>query len=187
MVNTKIRLSIFFLPLIHYDILEITYCRDWNFQQSADLALYLNADIFGNSLVVQWLDSVSTAGTWVWSLVRELRSPSHMVCPPQNVDIFKKLPCFKLAATIESSLGAVIVQSLSHVQLCNPMDCSMPGFPVLHHFLEFAQTHVHWVNDAIWPFHPLLPPSSPSLNLFQQLCKEFPSLHPVAKVLELQL
>ena len=44
MVNTKIRLSIFFLP--HYDILEITYCRDWNFQQSTDLALYLNADIF---------------------------------------------------------------------------------------------------------------------------------------------
>ena len=48
MVNTKIRLSIFFLPLIHYDILEITYCRDWNFQQSTDLALYLNADIFSD-------------------------------------------------------------------------------------------------------------------------------------------
>ena len=33
--------------------------------------------------------------------------------------------------------------------LCNPMDCSTPGFPVLRHLLEFAQTHVHWVSDAI--------------------------------------
>ena len=38
-----------------------------------------------------------------------------------------------------------------HVILCDPMDCSTPGFPVLHHFLESAQTHVHWVNDAIQP------------------------------------
>ena len=33
--------------------------------------------------------------------------------------------------------------------LCNPMDCSMPGIPVLHYILEFAQTHIHWVSDAI--------------------------------------
>ena len=39
------------------------------------------------------------------------------------------------------------VQSLSHV--CNPMDCSMPGFHVLHQFPELAQTHVHQVGDAI--------------------------------------
>ena len=48
-----------------------------------------------------------------------------------------------------------------------PMDCSTPGFPVLHHLLEFAQTHVHWVSDAIQPSHPLLPPSPPALNLSQ--------------------
>ena len=41
--------------------------------------------------------------------------------------------------------------------LCDPMDCSMPGFPVLHYLLELAQTHVHWVNDAIQPFHSLWP------------------------------
>ena len=41
--------------------------------------------------------------------------------------------------------------------LCNPMDCSTPGFPVHHQLLEFAQTHVHWVDDAIQPSHPLLP------------------------------
>ena len=45
--------------------------------------------------------------------------------------------------------------------LCNPMDTSMPGFPVLHYLPEFAQTHVHWVGDAILASHPLLPPSPP--------------------------
>ena len=50
----------------------------------------------------------------------------------------------------------------SCLTLCDPMDCSMPGFPVLHHPLEFAQTHVHW---AIQPSHPLLPSSlAPSLS-----------------------
>ena len=47
----------------------------------------------------------------------------------------------------------VVVQPLSRVQLCDPMDCSMPGFPVLHCLWEFAQTHVHWVGDAIQPSH----------------------------------
>ena len=53
--------------------------------------------------------------------------------------------------------------------LCNPMDCSTPGFPILHSLPEFAQTqiHVHWVSDAIQPFHPLLPPSPPALSLSQ--------------------
>ena len=51
--------------------------------------------------------------------------------------------------------------------LCDPMDCSTPGFPVLHCLLEFAHTHVHWVSDATQPSHPLLPPSPPALNLSQ--------------------
>ena len=39
--------------------------------------------------------------------------------------------------------------------LCNPRDCSMPGFPVLHYLPEFPQIHVHWVNNAILPSHPM--------------------------------
>jgi len=54
----------------------------------------------------------------------------------------------------------------SCLTLCDPMDCSTPGFPVLHCLLEFAQTHVHWVSDAIQPSRPLWPPS-PALNLSQ--------------------
>ena len=47
------------------------------------------------------------------------------------------------AITAEGVL-VVVVQSLSHrPTLCDPMDCSMPSFPVLHHLLEFAQIHVH--------------------------------------------
>ena len=47
------------------------------------------------------------------------------------------------------------------------MDCSTPGFPVLYCLPEFAQTHVHWVGDAMQPSHPLLPASPPALNLSQ--------------------
>ena len=60
-----------------------------------------------------------------------------------------------------------VVQSLSHVWLCDPMDCSTPGFPVLHHLPEFAQICVHWVSDVIQPFYPLLSPSSPYFDLSQ--------------------
>ena len=51
-----------------------------------------------------------------------------------------------------------VVQSPSRVLLfVTPMDCSTPGFPLLHYVLEFAQTHVHWVGDAIQPSHPVVP------------------------------
>ena len=48
--------------------------------------------------------------------------------------------------------------------LCNPMNHSMPGLPVHHQLLEFTQTHVHRVGDAIQPSHPLLSPSPPAPN-----------------------
>ena len=51
--------------------------------------------------------------------------------------------------------------------LCNPMDCSMPGFPVHHQLPESTQTHVHWVSDAIQPSRPLSFPSPPAFNLSQ--------------------
>ena len=47
------------------------------------------------------------------------------------------------------------------------MDCSTPGFPVLHHLLELAQTHVHQVGNAITPSHPLSSPSPPAFDLSQ--------------------
>ena len=64
-----------------------------------------------------------------------------------------------------------VVQSPSRDWLCNRMDCSTPDFPVLHCFLEIAQNHVHWVDDAIQPSHPLsplllLPSIFPSIGVF---------------------
>ena len=68
------------------------------------------------------------------------------------------------------------------------MDCSSPGFPVLHCLPEFAQTYVHWVSDAIQLSHPMLPPPHFALKLFQYqgLFQWVSSLHLVTKVLELQ-
>ena len=59
------------------------------------------------------------------------------------------------------------VQSLSHVWLCDPIDCSTAGFPVHHQLPELAQMHVHRVGSAIQPSHPLSSPSPPVFNLSQ--------------------
>ena len=81
------------------------------------------------------------------------------------------------------------VQSLSRVRLCDPMDCSTPVLPVHHQLPEFTQTHVCWVSDAIWPFHPLSSPSPHAFNLSQHqgLFQWISSLHQVAKGLEFRL
>ena len=72
---------------------------------------------------------------------------------------------------------------------CDLMDCSTPGLSVHHQLLEFTQTHVHWIGDAIQPPHPVLSPSPPDFNLSQHqgLYKWVSSSHHVAKVLEFQL
>ena len=51
----------------------------------------------------------------------------------------------------------------SCLTLCEPIDCSTPGFPVYHQLPEFAQIHVHCIGDAIQPSHPLSSPSPPSI------------------------
>ena len=69
--------------------------------------------------------------------------------------------------TLLSDWTEPVVQSLSCVWFCDPMDCSTSGFPVLHRLLELVQICVHWVDDAIQPSHPLLSPSPPAFHLFQ--------------------
>ena len=73
--------------------------------------------------------------------------------------------------------------------LCAPVDCSMPGFPVLHQPPELAKTHVHRVDDAIQPSHPpsSLYPLAFNLSQHQGLFQWISSSHHVARVLELQL
>ena len=76
----------------------------------------------------------------------------------------------------------------SCLTFCDPMECSMAGFPVYHQLLELAQTYVHRVGDTIQPSHPLSSPS-PIFNLSQDrgLFQWVSPSHQVAKVLELQL
>ena len=69
----------------------------------------------------------------------------------------------------------------SCLTLCNPMNCSMPGFPVLHHLLEPAQTHVHWVHDAIQPPCPMSSLLLPSIFYFKlyQMIKNMPAMQEI--------
>ena len=75
----------------------------------------------------------------------------------------------------------------SCLTLCEPVDCSILGFPVLHQLLELVQTHGYWVDDAIQPSHPLLSPSFFNLSQHQGLFQWLSSSNQVAKVLEFQL
>ena len=84
---------------------------------------------------------------------------------------------YQVCGIQEQYLGHCSVAQ-SWLTLCDSMDCSIPGFPVLHHLPELAQIHVHQVSGAIQPSRPLLSPFPHALNFSQ---------HQVAKVLELQL
>ena len=70
----------------------------------------------------------------------------------------------------------------SCLTVCDPMDCSMPGFPVHHQLPELVQTYAYQVGDTIQPSHPLLSPSLPAFNLSQHqgLFKWVSSSHQVA-------
>ena len=92
----------------------------------------------------------------------------------QGVDLFGTFSRFltlteMLSGNLEDALFGVqfSVVAQSCLTLCNPMDCSTPGFPVHHQLPELTQTHVHPVGDAMQPLHPLSPPSSPAFNLSQ--------------------
>jgi len=68
---------------------------------------------------------------------------------------------------IQTSKSIVQFSSVTQLcpTLCDPMKCSSPGLPVHQQLLEFTQTHIHWVGDAIQPSHPLSSPSSLAFNL----------------------
>ena len=101
--------------------------------------------------------------------------------------LFNMLSRFVISFLSRRKLKVKVAQSCP--TLCNPMDCSMPDFPVHHQLPEFTQIHVQWVGDANQSSHPLSSPSPPALNLSQPqgLFKWVSSSHQVAKVLEFQL
>ena len=88
-------------------------------------------------ILVFWMISFKSAFSFSFTFIKRLFSPS----------------------SISATAFPKVTQSCP--TLCNPMNSSTPGFPVLHYLPEFAQTHVHWVGGAIQPSHPLLPASLP--------------------------
>ena len=120
-------------------------------------------------------------------------------CSVDSVTQWPKGKLSRLGRTVNSALESLdLLRSGSSVQfssvtqscltLCDPMDCSMPGFPGHHQLPEFTQTHVHRVGDAIQPSHPLSSPS-PTFNLSQHqgLFQRVSSSNQVPKGLEFQL
>ena len=140
---------------------------------------------------MRWLDGIPDSTDMSLSKLRELlidRQGGLVCCSPwdcKESDTTERLNWTELLVYYIFCFSV----TKSCLMLCDPMDCSTLGFPVLHYLLKFAQIHVHWVSDAIQPSHPLLSPSPPAFNLSQHqgLFQWVSSLHQVAKVLEFQL
>ena len=149
-----------------------------------------------------------------WSIVRHmviepLAPPRKSSCLNHLGEIFKPIYSFTVILILLSMGHVLQVSWLSHWKkyvitflriqfssvtqscptLCDPMDCSMPGFPVHHELLELTQTHVRWVGDAIQPSSLLSSPYPPAFNHSQHqgFFKWVSSSHQVAKGLEFQL
>ena len=108
-----------------------------------------------------WLHSVFCGGFYSYLLAKLLR----LTYQPQKYWAVALLGCLLISAVIGSVPFSSVAQSSP--TLCDPTDCSMPGLPVHHQLPELAQTHVHWVGDALQPSHPLSFPSPPAFNLSQ--------------------
>ena len=102
--------------------------------------------------------------------------PASFGTPRPNLPItpgISWLPTFAFQSPMMKVQFSTVAQSCP--TLCNPMNHSTPGLPVHHQLPEFTQTHIHWVNDAIQLFHPLLSPSPPTFNLSQHQGQFFAS------------
>ena len=136
------------------------------------------------------LDGRGVGGEWIHVSMAE-----SLCYSPETITRMSKFHWKYKMKTIVVTRTSLIgsVQFISVAQLCptvcDPMHCSMPGFPVHHQLPELTQTHVHRVSNAIQPSHPLPSLSPPAFNLSQHqgLFHWVSSSHQVAKVLEFQL
>ena len=110
----------------------------------------------------------------MWSTGDRSGKPLQYSCLENPMNSMKRQKDKRLKDELPRSVGAQYAtgdQFSSIAQLCltlcDPMDCSTPGLPVHHQLLEFTQTHVHWVGDAIQQSHPLSSPSPPAFHLSQ--------------------
>ena len=126
----------------------------------------VNMDLVGLSMKHLAPVPHEVGSPWVTAVITKINKPNTLIWPFKLSVLLQKLllvfdqpPPFPTAAQFSLSVTSQESQTLG-----NPMDCSMPVFPVHHQLLELAQTHVHWVGDAIQPPHPL---SSPCLTFLK--------------------
>ena len=157
-------------------------------------------DVAGGEGRDQWYKEQYFIGTWNDRSVNQGKlNVVKQEVARVNINILAISELKRKTTTIKISEGKGSLACYSTAQfssvaqscltLWDSMDCSTPGFPVLHHFPECAQIYARWISDAIQPSHPLSSPSPPAFNLSQHhgLFQWVSSSHQVAKVLELQL
>ena len=138
------------------------------------------------------LDNIHASMLFSWN-IPPLPSPTEsksLFCTSVSLFMFF---FFLVFTCMSSCISWYSVQFSLVAQSCqtfwDPINCSMPGLPVRQQLLEFTQTHIHRVGDAIQPSHLLSSPSPPASNPSQQqgLLQRVNSSNEVAKVLEFQL
>ena len=148
------------------------------------LCFHMNCEIFCSSSVKNAIDNLIGIALNLQTALGNIVIFTILFLPTQESRISLHLFMSSLISFIQFSSVAQ-----SCLTLCDPMNRSTPGLPVHHQPLEFTQTHVHRVSDAIQPSHPLSSPSPPAPNPSQHqgLFQRVNSSHEVAKVLEFQL
>ena len=123
---------------------------------------------------------------WAWTVLSTFPASDHLQSLLAH-HITWDTVCFIVGCWVSFSSVSSVAQLCP--TLCDPMDCTTPGFPVHHQLLELAQTHIHRVGDAIQPSLPLLSLSPLAFNLSQHqgLFKWVSALRQVDKVLVFQL
>ena len=124
-------------------------------------------------------EALDAAGGMSWKLVYQCNEESVFDKKDEDVpqEMMSALPAFCLFYSQLCCCFCSLTKSC--LILCDPRDCSTPGFPVLHYLPEFAQIQVHWVSDASEPSHSLWTPTLFAFNLSQHqgLCQWVRSSH----------
>ena len=153
---------------IEFSRQETSLCRDWTHVSCASC---IGGEFF------------TTSATWEADGLRPTQSPdlliwpltmtTSLLTPDSQPQTFFLWPLSFWPLTLTSNIWLLALDlccclvAQSCPSLCNPMDCSTPGFPILYHLLELAQTHVHRVGDAIQPSHSQSSTSPTAFNISQ--------------------